>query len=79
MSDPQFASLLLYAVSNIGKAGMAPKPEQLQAVRHIYEGRDVFVWLPAGLLLTTKQTGAADDDDDDDRGLLTTGQTEDRS
>ena len=22
------------------------KPEQLQAVRHIYEGRDVFLWLP---------------------------------
>ena len=22
------------------------KPEQLQAVRHIYEGRGVFLWLP---------------------------------
>ena len=22
------------------------KPEQLQDVRHIYEGRDVFLWLP---------------------------------
>ena len=22
------------------------KPEQLQAVCHIYEGRDVFLWLP---------------------------------
>ena len=24
------------------------KPEQLQAVRHMYEGRDVFLWLPTG-------------------------------
>jgi len=22
------------------------KPEQLQAVRHIYEGREVFLWFP---------------------------------
>ena len=22
------------------------KPEQLQVVRHMYEGRDVFLWLP---------------------------------
>ena len=24
------------------------KPEQLQAVRHMYDGRDVFLWLPTG-------------------------------
>ena len=24
------------------------KPEQLHAERHIYEGRDVFLWLPMG-------------------------------
>ena len=48
MSDPQFASLLSYAVSKVGKAGMVLKPEQVQAVRHVYEGKDVFLWLPTG-------------------------------
>ena len=24
------------------------KPEQLQAVHHMYDGRDVFLWLPTG-------------------------------
>ena len=24
------------------------KPEQLQAVRYMYDGRDVFLWLPTG-------------------------------
>ena len=37
-----------YAVQKVGKAGSVLKPEQLQAVRHMYEGRDVFLWLPTG-------------------------------
>ena len=48
MSDPQFAFLLSQAISKVGKAGMVLKPEQLQAVCHVYEGRDVFLWLPTG-------------------------------
>ena len=38
----------LYAVQKVGKAGSVLKPEQLQAVCHMYEGRDVFLWLPTG-------------------------------
>ena len=24
------------------------KPEQLQAIRHVYDGKDVSLWLPTG-------------------------------
>ena len=34
-----------FAVSKAGKEGIVLKPEQLQAVRHIYKGRDVFFGL----------------------------------
>ena len=37
---------LSFAVSKARKEGFVLKPEQLQAVHHIYEGRDVFLWLP---------------------------------
>ena len=40
---------LSYNISNVGKAGMVLKPEQLQAVHHIYKGKDVFLWLPMGI------------------------------
>ena len=40
-----FAKSVSYAVSKVGKAGIVLKPEQLQAVRHMY---DVFLWLPTG-------------------------------
>ena len=38
-----FSFLFFHAVSKAGKEGIVLKPEQLQAVRHIYEGRGVFV------------------------------------
>ena len=37
---------LSFAVCKAGKEGIVLEPEQLQAVRHIYEARDVFLWLP---------------------------------
>ena len=37
---------LSFADSKAGKEGIVLKPEQLLAVRHIYDGRDVFLWLP---------------------------------
>ena len=37
-----------YAFQCIGCSHLTPKPEQLASVRHVYEGRDVFVWLPSG-------------------------------
>ena len=47
-SDSEFAEAVSYAVCKVGKGGIVLKPEQLQAVCHMYEGRDVFLWLPTG-------------------------------
>ena len=38
---------LVYALTSIGK-GLALKEEQRIAVRHIFDGNDIFVWLPTG-------------------------------
>ena len=46
--DVEFCEAVSYALSKVGKAGMVLKPEQLQAIRHLYEGRDAFVFLPTG-------------------------------
>jgi len=32
----------------IRKEGLKVKPEQLQAIRHVYDGKDVFLRLPTG-------------------------------
>ncbi len=39
---------LSYALGCLGKLGMVLKPEQEASIRHIYKGKDVFVWLPTG-------------------------------
>ena len=44
--DALFAKAVSHALSKVGKIGMDLKPEQMQAIRHLYEGRDVFLWLP---------------------------------
>ena len=47
-SEKAFADSILYGLSRIGKPGLTLKPQQLEAVRNIYEGKDVFLWLPTG-------------------------------
>ena len=32
----------------LGCPHLTLKPEQRQPIRHVYEGKDVFVWLPTG-------------------------------
>ena len=46
--DALFAKAVSHALSKVGKIGMDLKPELVQAIRHLYEGRDVFLWLPTG-------------------------------
>ena len=43
-----FDQSLTYALSKIGKPGIILKEEQRSVVRHIYYGKDVFLWLPTG-------------------------------
>lgn len=39
---------LVFALKSVGKGHLTLKKEQLSALRHAYDGEDVFVWLPTG-------------------------------
>ena len=43
-----FDECLAYAMKCIGKDGIYIKNEQKEAIMNVYEGKDVFVWLPTG-------------------------------
>jgi ATP-dependent DNA helicase RecQ len=43
-----FDRSLSYALQRLECAAMTPKPEQIACVKSIYEGKDVFLWLPTG-------------------------------
>ena len=43
-----FDECLTYVMKRIGKDGLGVKDEQKQAIQDVYEGKDVFVWLPTG-------------------------------
>ena len=43
-----FDECLAYTMKRIGKDGLCIKDEQKQAIQDVYEGKDVFVWLPTG-------------------------------
>ena len=43
-----FDEAVTYALRAVGKEHMVLKTEQLQAIHHIYDGKDVFLWLPTG-------------------------------
>ena len=48
MSDAVFLEGVRYALEQIGKCDLTLKREQESAIRHVYGGNDVFVWLPTG-------------------------------
>jgi len=39
---------ILYALERLGCASVTLKDEQTACVKAIYEGKDVFLWLPTG-------------------------------
>ena len=47
-TETEFDSALQHSLCRLGVATITPKPEQRKAVQSIYQGRDVFVWLPTG-------------------------------
>ena len=47
-TDAQFLSAIEYALRCISRENFAPKPQQLETVRQVCHGRDVFLWLPTG-------------------------------
>ena len=40
--------LLSFALEKVGRSSVVLKAEQATCVKHIYEGKDVFLWLPTG-------------------------------
>ena len=47
-SQRDFEAALSYALKCIGKEGLKLKAEQKEVVREVYDGNDVFIWLPTG-------------------------------
>ena len=47
-SQSDFEASLSYALKCIGKEGLKLKAEQREVIREVYDGNDVFVWLPTG-------------------------------
>ena len=45
---PSFSESLVYALSSLKMSHLTLKPEQRSSMEAIYDGRDVFVWLPTG-------------------------------
>ena len=43
-----FDRAVAYALGKLKRHELQLKKEQLQAIRHMYEGKDVFLWLPTG-------------------------------
>ena len=43
-----FDKALMFALCCIGKGDFTLKAEQLDAIKYIYDGKDVFLWLPTG-------------------------------
>ena len=41
-------SALSYALQRLGCEAMMLKPQQRESVKSVYEGKDVFLWLPTG-------------------------------
>ena len=39
---------ILYALEHLGCASVTLKDEQTACVKAIYEGKDIFLWLPTG-------------------------------
>ena len=45
---PSFSESLVYALSSLKMSHLSLKPEQQYSMEAIYDGCDVFVWLPTG-------------------------------
>ena len=43
-----FALAMSHALSRLKKDSLKLKPKQIEAIRMVYENKDVFVWLPTG-------------------------------
>jgi len=47
-SKRDFSAALSHSLVSIGKSNLILKDKQIEALQHLYEGKDVFLWLPTG-------------------------------
>ena len=48
MSPRDFSAAFSYALSCVGKQDLLSKDKQVEMLRHLYNGSDVFLWVPTG-------------------------------
>ena len=48
VEEREFLDAIEHGLRCIGRSSLTLKPQQLKAVRHVYNGKDVFLWLPTG-------------------------------
>ena len=46
MNFEKFECALSYTLQRVRTPGMKPKPDQVLVIQSVYNGKDVFVWLP---------------------------------
>ena len=46
--ENKFVAAIEYGLRRLGRSTLTLKPQQLDAVRHVYNGKDVLMWLPTG-------------------------------
>ena len=47
-TDTEFSSALAYALSCVKRSHLVLRDKQLDTLRMLYEGHDVFLWVPTG-------------------------------
>lgn len=48
MASVFFDRAVSYTLGKLNRQQLQLKKEQLQAIHYVYEGKDVFLWLPTG-------------------------------
>ena len=48
MESTEFREAVAYALSCVSQKDLVLKPKQEEALTHLYDGQDVFVWFPTG-------------------------------
>ena len=47
-SPPSFEDLVTYALESLDRVTFKLRSQQLESIKYVVEGNDVFVWLPTG-------------------------------
>ena len=48
-SPSDFSAALSYTLSFVGKQDLLPKDKQVEMLGHLYDGSDVFLWVPTAM------------------------------